>query len=171
MAVDTDSLATTEQKRGKGRPRIVLKDLPIDPYELTEYLATIHCTQEEIAIALGISLTSFRRKTGLRGEEYDGRTVDVDDGLARAYERGCNNAKITLRRLLNEHARKHYAAAIFVAKNEIGYTDRQAVEHTGDQQSVTVVNQPERPVIKKRDTVPAMQGERPAEQVRERGII
>ena len=154
--MDVSSTPVGTEKRGKGRPRIVLKDLPIDPYELTEYLASIHCTQEEIAIALGISLTSLRRKMGRRGE-YDGRSVEVDDGLARAYERGRNSAKITLRRLLDEHARKHYAAAIFVAKNEIGYTDRQAIQHEGDQGAVTVVNELGPAVTAKPRTVPAMQ--------------
>lgn len=139
-----------------GRPRIELKDIPKDPYKLIHYLASIFCTQEEIATALGMSLTSFRRRAGLRqDQECDGRADTVDAELAKAYKEGRNDSKVTLRRLLKEHSKRFYAAAIFLAKNELGYTDKQAVEQTGGMPSITVVNTPQPPQDKPQ-AVPAM---------------
>lgn len=60
-----------------GRPKIAID------YETVEKLARMHCTQEEIATYMGISV----------------RTLQRDEEFCRIYKKGIGNACISLRRL------------------------------------------------------------------------
>jgi transcriptional regulator with XRE-family HTH domain len=95
-------------------------------YELVERLASIHCTQEEIAMVLGVSrpLIAKRKKT--------------DKKFNEAYNRGRQKGKTSLRKALYESAikRNNTTAIIFLAKNWLGMSDkaeiRHDVEHSGE---------------------------------------
>ncbi len=83
------------------RPKI-----PID-YNAVEKLASIQCTQEEIANFLNVSV----------------RTLQRDEEFCRLYKKGLDNGKMSLRRIQFKLAEKSYAMAIFLGKQYLGQKD------------------------------------------------
>lgn len=76
-------------------------------YKLAENLASIFCTQEEIASVLDISV----------------RTLQRDEEFCRVFEKGKEVAKSSLRRIQWKHAEKSAAMAIFLGKQYLGQKD------------------------------------------------
>ena len=77
-------------------------------YELVEKLASIQCTQEEIANFLGLSV----------------RTLQRDEEFCHIYKKGMENGKMSLRRIQFRIAEKGNAAmAIFLGKQYLGQKD------------------------------------------------
>ena len=86
-----------------GRPKLVID------YEQAEKLASIFCTQEEIASILDISV----------------RTLQRDQEFCRIYQKGLDNAKMSLRRKQFKLADRNTAMAIWLGKQYLGQTERQ----------------------------------------------
>ena len=84
-----------------GRPKIVID------YTAVEKLASIQCTQEEIANFLDISV----------------RTLQRDDEFCRIYKKGMDNGKMSLRRTQFKLAEKNTSMAIFLGKQYLGQRD------------------------------------------------
>ena len=76
-------------------------------YEAVEKLASIQCTQEEIASFLNLSV----------------RTLQRDDEFCRLYKKGQENGKMSLRRIQFKHAEKNSSMAIFLGKQYLGQRD------------------------------------------------
>lgn len=96
-----------------GRPRT-----KIDVVEL-EKLCGLQCTDAEIAAWFGCSTRTIER---LRASSRFSETMDQ----ARA------KGRVSVRRMLFAQAAKgNVAAAIFLAKNVLGYRDMLSNEHTG----------------------------------------
>lgn len=76
-------------------------------YEVVEKLASIQCTQEEIANFLEISV----------------RTLQRDDEFCRIYKKGMDNGKMSLRRTQFKLAEKNTSMAIFLGKQYLGQRD------------------------------------------------
>lgn len=77
-------------------------------YEIVEKLASIQCTQEEIANFLGLSV----------------RTLQRDEEFCRLYKKGQENGKMSLRRTQFKIAEKGNASmAIFLGKQYLGQKD------------------------------------------------
>ena len=77
-------------------------------YTAVEKLASIQCTQEEIANFLGISV----------------RTLQRDEEFCRLYKKGMDNGKMSLRRTQFKIAEKGNASmAIFLGKQYLGQRD------------------------------------------------
>lgn len=77
-------------------------------YEAVEKLASIQCTQEEIANFLGLSV----------------RTLQRDEEFCRLYKKGMDNGKMSLRRTQFKIAEKGNASmAIFLGKQYLGQRD------------------------------------------------
>lgn len=77
-------------------------------YEVVEKLASIQCTQEEIAHFLNISV----------------RTLQRDEEFCRLYKKGIDNGKMSLRRTQFKIAEKGNASmAIFLGKQYLGQRD------------------------------------------------
>ena len=158
--MDVSSTPVGTEKKCKathhmGRPKLVLEDMPVDMYELATYLASLMCTYEEIATGLGISIDTLYRRLGKR---KDVGLVGCDAKLQEAVKKGKERGKTELRQILRAQAKRgNTAASIFLAKNELGYTDRQAVQHEGKVGDVTVVNELGPAVTAKPRTVPAVQ--------------
>lgn len=76
-------------------------------YEAVKKLASIMCTQEEIASFLGC----------------DVRTLQRDDRFVTIYKEGRENGKMSLRRMQFKLAEKSYAMAIFLGKQYLGQKD------------------------------------------------
>lgn len=83
-------------------------------YVLAEKLATIMCTQEEIA-------TMF---------DCDVRTLQRDEEFCRVFKKGKENGKMSLRRMQWKLAEKNTAMAIFLGKQYLGQKDK--IEYTDD---------------------------------------
>lgn len=80
---------------------------PID-YEAVEKLASIQCTQEEIANFLGLSV----------------RTLQRDEEFCRLFKKGLDSGKMSLRRTQFKIAEKGNASmAIFLGKQYLGQKD------------------------------------------------
>ena len=90
----------------------------IDLSEL-EKLATLQCTEEEIAAYLGISARTLQRRL---------RVAKFGDIVERARAKGRVSVRRNLFRLANSG---NIAAAIFLSKNLLGYRDVVNTEHTG----------------------------------------
>lgn len=90
-----------------GRPKKVID------YNLTEKLAHIMCTQEEIA-------TMF---------DCDVRTLQRDEEFCRVFKKGKENGKMSLRRTQFKLAEKNASMAIFLGKQYLGQRDNIEVEH------------------------------------------
>ena len=90
----------------------------IDLIEL-EKLATLQCTEEEIAAYLGISARTLQRRL---------RVAKFGDIVERARAKGRVSVRRNLFRLANSG---NIAAAIFLSKNLLGYRDVVNTEHTG----------------------------------------
>jgi len=100
-----------------GRPR---KEID---YKIFENLCFLQCTKSEICSALGIDNNTLDRRLK---EHYK-------DDFSNIYKKYSENGKISLRRILHEHAKKNPATAIFLSKNLLGYKDQpDAVTDTVD---------------------------------------
>jgi len=76
-------------------------------YEAVRKLASIMCTEHEIATFLGCSE----------------RTLQRDKEFCRIYKEGQENGKMSLRRMQFKLAEKSYAMAIFLGKQYLGQRD------------------------------------------------
>lgn len=77
-------------------------------YEAVEKLASIQCTQDEIANFLGLSV----------------RTLQRDEEFCQLYKKGMDNGKMSLRRTQFKIAEKGNASmAIFLGKQYLGQRD------------------------------------------------
>lgn len=79
-------------------------------YVLVERLATIMCTQQEIADVLDISV----------------RTLQRDDEFCRIYKKAINNGKAVLRRNLFKMSGHNASALIFACKCILGMKEYQS---------------------------------------------
>lgn len=77
-------------------------------YDAVQKLASIQCTQEEIANFLEVSV----------------RTLQRDKEFCRLYKKGLDNGKMSLRRHQFKLAEKSPAMAIFLGKQYLGQTDK-----------------------------------------------
>ena len=100
-----------------GRPKFKID------YVMAEKLASIMCTQEEIASFLGCS-----RDTLMRDEKF-----------CNIYKKGQDTGKMSLRRSQWKLAEKNTAMAIFLGKQYLGQKD--VIENTNNQiDRITIVN-------------------------------
>lgn len=84
-----------------GRPKFQID------YETVRKLASIMCTEKEIASFLGC----------------DERTLQRDEEFCRIYKEGKETGKMSLRRMQWKLAEKSYAMAIFLGKQYLGQKD------------------------------------------------
>ena len=97
-------------KNKVGRPK-----KPID-YDTVEKLASIMCTQEEIASYLGL----------------DVRTLQRDAEYCRIYKRGIDKGKMSVRRSQYKMVEAgNPTMAIWLGKQYLGQRDKQDIEHSG----------------------------------------
>ena len=109
-----------------GRPRV-----RIDPAEL-EKLYGLQCTDEEVAAFLGVSTRTLARRKQVK------KYAEVVD---RAKAKGRVSVRRSLFRLA---AAGNIAAAIFLAKNLLGYKDIVSNEHSGpDGSPIQLANKPD----------------------------
>lgn len=94
-----------------GRPR---KEID---FKIFEGLCFIQCTKSEICSALGMDNNTLDRRL----EEH------YKDDFSNIYKKYSENGKISLRRILHNHAKKNPATAIFLSKNLLGYKDQPEV--------------------------------------------
>jgi len=108
------------------RPRV-----KIDPVEL-EKLYGLQCTDEEVAAFLGVSTRTLARRKQVK--KY-----------AEVMERAKAKGRVSVRRLLFRQATNgNIAAAIFLAKNVLGYKDVVSTEHSGpDGAPIQIANKPD----------------------------
>ncbi len=83
-------------------------------YEAVEKLASIQCTQEEIATFLNLSV----------------RTLQRDEEFCRLYKKGQENGKMSLRRIQFKLAEKNTSMAIFLGKQYLGQKDVVETDNT-----------------------------------------
>lgn len=83
-------------------------------YNAVEKLASMQCTQEEIANFLELSV----------------RTLQRDEQFCRLYKKGQDSGKMSLRRTQFKLAEKSASMAIFLGKQYLGQKDK--VEYTDD---------------------------------------
>ncbi len=99
------------KKNPVGRPK-----KPID-YATVEKLASIMCTQEEIASYLDLAV----------------RTLQRDDEFCRIYKRGIDNGRMSVRRSQYKMVEAGNATmAIWLGKQYLGQRDKQDIEHSGE---------------------------------------
>jgi hypothetical protein len=91
-----------EPPKKRGRPKKQLN------YEAIEKLASIHCTQDEIASFLGVSVKTLQR----------------DAEFCRLYKKGMDEGRMSLRRTQFKLAERNPAMAIFLGKQYLGQTDK-----------------------------------------------
>jgi hypothetical protein len=108
------------------RPRV-----KIDSVEL-EKLYGLQCTDEEVAPFLGVSTRTLARRKQVK--KY-----------AEVMERAKAKGRVSVRRLLFHQANNaSIAAAIFLAKNLLGYKDVVSTEHSGpDGAPIQIANKPD----------------------------
>lgn len=88
---------------------------PID-YETVEKLASIMCTQEEVASYLDLSI----------------RKLQQDDEFMRVFKRGIDKGKMSVRRQQYKMVEAGNATmAIWLGKQYLGQRDKQETEHSG----------------------------------------
>ncbi len=97
-----------KDKNKGGRPKKIID------YTMVEKLASLMCTQIEIAEFLDLSV----------------RTLQRDDEFCRIYKKGIEKGKMSLRRMQWKHAERNPAMAIFLGKNYLGQTDKQDISAT-----------------------------------------
>jgi hypothetical protein len=103
---------------GGKRPRAGRKAVKIDLAEL-EKLASLQCTDEEIACFFGVSARTIERRK-------------KKPAFAEAMERGRAKGRMSVRRsLFSQAGNGNIAATIFLAKNLLGYKDYFSNEHSG----------------------------------------
>ena len=109
-----------------GRPKV-----KIDPVEL-EKLCLMQCTDEEIAAFFGVSTRTIERRKKVQ------RFRDIMD---QAKAKGRVSVRRNLFRLANGG---NVAAAIFLAKNLLGYRDVLSNEHSGpDGRPISIESRPD----------------------------
>ena len=109
-----------------GRPTV-----KIDPIEL-EKLCLMQCTDEEIAAFFGVSTRTIERRKKVQ------RFRDIMD---QAKAKGRVSVRRNLFRLANGG---NVAAAIFLAKNLLGYRDVLSNEHSGpDGKPISIESRPD----------------------------
>lgn len=81
-------------------------------YEMVQNLANIHCTQEEIANILNLSV----------------RTLQRDEEFCRIYKKGQDTGKMSIRRMQFKLAEKNPTMAIWLGKQYLGQKDNIEVE-------------------------------------------
>lgn len=91
-------------------------------YETVEKLASIQCTQEEIATFLNLSV----------------RTLQRDEEFCRIYKKGLENGKMSLRRMQFKLAEKNTSMAIFLGKQYLGQKD---IIETDNKHEITKVEE------------------------------
>ena len=91
-----------ETKNKVGRPKIVLD------YEAIEKLASMMCTQEEIASYF----------------DCDVRTLQRDEEFCRVYKKGLDKGKMSLRRKQYTMSDTNVTMAIWLGKQYLGQTDK-----------------------------------------------
>lgn len=91
-------------------------------YETVEKLASIQCTQEEIANFLNLSV----------------RTLQRDEEFCRLYKKGQDNGKMSLRRIQFKLAEKNTSMAIFLGKQYLGQRD---IIETDNKHEITKVEE------------------------------
>ena len=84
-----------------GRPKTEIN------LEEAEKLGALMCTLEECAAWLNVNIS----------------TLSMHTEFLEAYKRGKQRGKMSLRRQLIEHAKKNYAAAIWLSKQHLGMRD------------------------------------------------
>lgn len=84
-----------------GRPKFKID------YDVVKKLASIMCTEKEIANFLGC----------------DERTLQRDEEFCRVFKEGKETGKMSLRRMQWKLAEKSYAMAIFLGKQYLGQRD------------------------------------------------
>ena len=94
------------------------RKLKIDISEL-EKLATLQCTEEEMAAFLGVSTRTLQRRL---------KIPKFGDPVQRSRAKGKVSVRRSLFKLANEG---NVAAAIFLSKNLLGYRDVVNNEHSG----------------------------------------
>lgn len=99
-----------EELKKRGR-----KKIPID-YEKAEKLASIMCTQSEIASVLNVSLS----------------VLEHDPEFQRIHKKGMEQGKASLRRMQYTAANSgNTTMQIWLGKQYLGQRDKQDIEHTG----------------------------------------
>ena len=93
-----------------GRPKFKID------YETVRKLASIMCTQQEIASFLGCSTDTLQR---------DKQFCDI-------YKEGKETGKMSLRRMQWKLAEKSYAMAIFLGKQYLGQRDNLDISNTNE---------------------------------------
>ena len=91
-----------------GRPKFKID------YEVVGKLASIQCTQQEIATFLGCSVDTLQR----------------DETFCGIYKKNLENGKMSLRRMQFKLAEKNPAMAIFLGKQYLGQRDNYEVNNT-----------------------------------------
>jgi hypothetical protein len=85
-----------------------------------EKLSAMQCTDEEVAAFLHVTVRTIERRR------------QQQRAFAEAMERGRAKGRISVRRTLHAQAAQgNIAAAIFLAKNLLGYRDVRRNEHSG----------------------------------------
>lgn len=97
-----------------GRPKFKID------YEAVRKLASIMCTQEEIASFLGCSVDTLQR----------------DETFCGLYKEARETGKMSLRRMQWKLAEKSYAMAIFLGKQYLGQRD--VIEHDSSKELTKV---------------------------------
>jgi len=95
-----------KKKSNAGRPKRVID------YETCEKLASIFCTQEEIATFLNISVS----------------TLGHDKKFLQVHKKGLDIARMSLRRKQFKLADKSAAMCIFLGKNYLGQRDSHEID-------------------------------------------
>ena len=127
----TQTKETTKPKGKAGRPR---KEID---YKIFENLCFLQCTKSEICSALGVDNNTLDRRLK---EHYK-------DDFSNIYKKYSENGKISLRRILHEHAKKNPATAIFLSKNLLGYRDQP--EATAEKVDGIILIDPDEPKAQK----------------------
>lgn len=97
-------------KNDTGRPKKIID------YEVVEKLSSIMCTQEELASYF----------------DCDVRTLQRDEEFCRAYKRGIDKGKMSVRRSQYKMVEAGNATmAIWLGKQYLGQRDKQDIEHSG----------------------------------------
>lgn len=103
--------------RGGKRVGAGRKAASIDLVEL-EKLSAMQCTDQEVAAWFGVKERTIERRR-------------QQPAFAAAMELGRAKGRISLRRMLWAQAAHNAGAAIFLAKNLLGYRDVRSNEHSG----------------------------------------
>lgn len=91
-------------------------------YDMAGKLASIMCTQEEIASIF----------------EVDVRTLQRDEEFCRVFKTGKDKGRMSLRRIQWKHAETNPAMAIWLGKQYLGQRD--TVEEATDEEKVTFID-------------------------------